>query len=218
MKPKDVALQCQQGQAIRRDTGSLVFRCTAPRVIREGREGILPGELELQTDRLRLRPYRLSDFEAMHGLMSRRETHRFPRREPFSEEESWTRLLRHIGHWSEFGYGFMAVEERAGGRFVGEAGLGLFQRGLGPDYAGYPEATWTVASDCQGRGYATEAAAAVLDWADRNGLARTRCMIHCENAPSLAVAAKLGYVEIGRALYLGQPVIFFERPQPLSGD
>ena len=170
------------------------------------------AEIAISTERLRLRPYRLSDHGDMHALMSRPEVHLYPQRDPFSEEESWTRLLRHLGHWAEFGYGFLAVEDRATGRFIGEAGFSFFRRGLGEAYSQTPEATWTIAPEHQGQGYASEAAAAAHDWADRTlSLGRTLCMIHPANAPSLAVADKLGYREIGRPVFRGEPVIFFER-------
>ncbi len=162
--------------------------------------------------RLQLRPYTLADFAAMHALMSRPEVHTYPQRQPLTEEESWSRLLRHLGHWHEFGFGFLAVEERASGTIVGEAGFSYFRRGAALDCTGAPEATWTIAPEYQGRGYASEAAAAAQHWAEeRLGLPRTSCMIHVDNRASLAVASKLGFQECGRAAYRGESVIFFER-------
>lgn len=169
----------------------------------------------LVSDRLQLRPYRLADFDDMHAMMSQPAVHRYPQRQPFSAEESWTRLLRHIGHWAEFGFGFLAVEERQSGRFVGEAGFSFFRRGLAEDYDDAPEATWTIAPDYQRRGYASEAAGAAQEWADSMlGLPRTLCMIHVDNAPSVSIARKLGYGEIARPTYLGEPTIFLERLRP----
>ncbi|MFN3727668.1 MAG: GNAT family N-acetyltransferase [Allosphingosinicella sp.] len=178
----------------------------------------MPDELWIGAERLRLRPYRLGDFDDMHALMSQPAIHRYPSREPFSEEESWTRLLRHLGHWTEFGFGFLAVEERASGRFVGEAGFSFFRRGLAAEFGRDPEATWTIAPEYQGRGYAREAAMAAQDWADNKlGLSPTLCMVHADNAPSLSISRKLGYREIGRAVYLDQPVIFHERVRGSGG-
>lgn len=169
----------------------------------------------IAAERLQLRPYSTSDFDDMHALMLRPETHKYGQREPLTEEETWSRLLRHIGHWHEFGFGFMAVEERDSGRFVGEAGFSHFRRGVGVDCGGAPEATWTIAPEYQGRGYASEAAAAVQWWAEeRLGFTRTLCMIQTENLPSLRIAQKLGYREVSRLDYRGQQVIFFERVRP----
>ena len=167
------------------------------------------------TERLLLRPYRVEDFEAMCRLMSAPDTQLHPPRPPMGPEETWTRLLRHIGHWSQFGYGFFAVEDRATGAFVGEAGFSFFRRGLGELYDDAPEATWTIAAEQRGRGLATEAAAAAHRWADeRLRLPRTLCMIHAGNLPSLRVAEKLGYCEYGRVTHQGEPAIYFERKRP----
>lgn len=169
----------------------------------------------LTSHRLQLRPYRLTDFDDMHALMSQPAVHRYPPREPFSAEESWTRLLRHLGHWAEFGFGFLAVEERHSGRFIGEAGFSFFRRGLAKEYGDAPETTWTITPEFQRRGYASEAAAAAQQWADDAlGLRQTLCMIHEDNAASLSIARKLGYREIGRPAYLGAPVVFLQRLRP----
>ncbi len=38
---------------------------------------------------------------------------------PLSEEETWTKLLRYVGHWAVLGFGYWVVEEKATGKFVG---------------------------------------------------------------------------------------------------
>lgn len=170
------------------------------------------GTAAILTDRLRLRPYELADFDRMHQLMGRAEAFPFPARAGLDEEEVWSRLLRHIGSWSALGLGFFAVEEITTGAFVGEAGFTWFRRGAGSEYGSAPEATWTIAPDYQGRGYAGEAAAAAQRWIEtERGLTRTLCAIHPDNAPSLSIAGKLGYREIGRVMFRGHPAIFLER-------
>lgn len=178
----------------------------------ERRAMALPGQVLLTTDRLVLRPYRIEDFEDMYRLAARPETYQFPRKPALGREESWARLLRIVGHWAALGYGFFAVREREGGRFVGEAGLARFQRDMEPDVGDLPEATWTMMSEVQGMGYATEAARAAQDWAERNlRLERTMCIIHPDNRPSLRVAEKLGFGEFGRTTYQGNPAVLLER-------
>jgi RimJ/RimL family protein N-acetyltransferase len=59
-------------------------------------------------------------------------------------------------------------------------------------------------------GYATEAMTAVLAWAGP-AHPRTVCIIDPDNLASLRVAARLGYREIGRVDYKGQPILVFER-------
>jgi RimJ/RimL family protein N-acetyltransferase len=50
---------------------------------------------------------------------------------------------------------------------------------------------WVIASDWQGRGYATETARALVAWAQRNGLT-PMANIHPQHAGSERVAARAG--------------------------
>jgi RimJ/RimL family protein N-acetyltransferase len=133
-------------------------------------------------------------------------------RKPMSPEETWHRLLRFVGHWALFGYGLLIVEERATGRVVGEVGLADFHRALGRDFDPYPEFAWMIASHVHGRGYATEAAQAMMHWMD-DAFAPERivCMIDPENAPSLRVAEKLGFHRFGKAEYKDKTVLTLRR-------
>jgi len=144
-----------------------------------------------------------------------REMARFSGLEPADSDEAWKRLLRHAGNWSLFGYGFVALEEKATGCFVGEAGLAQFKRGLGSGFDGVPEAGWAIAPWAQRHGYATEAAAAALAWIEAGfGFRRSVCVIHAENAASIRVAEKLGYTPFGQCTYRGYAAITFERLRP----
>ncbi len=168
--------------------------------------------VRIETERLILREFRTSDFDAYFRLSSDPETFRYSERGPMSGEETWTRLLRHVGHWALNAYGIFAVEERESGNFVGEAGLEDFRRELGPEFDGVPEASWSMAPGAQGRGYATEAAAAALSWLERKrGVKRTVCLIHRDNAASLKVATKLGYSVLSEISYRGYPALVHER-------
>ena len=64
-----------------------------------------------------------------------------------------------MGHWAIRGYGFFSVEHRETGAWVGR---------IGPWYPeGWPgpEVGWTLSPDHRGRGYATEAARASVEFA-----------------------------------------------------
>ena len=62
---------------------------------------------------------------------------RFIGGKPSTVEESWTRLLRHAGHWNLLGFGYWAIEEKESGRFIGQAGFAYHQR-----VSGLPEIGW----------------------------------------------------------------------------
>jgi len=166
----------------------------------------------IETPRLTLAPPRLADFEDSFQTAADPETARFIGGRPATREEHWTKFLRNIGHWTAFGYGITVVREKTGGAFVGEVGLAHFARGLGSDFDPYLEASWVLASDGRGKGYAHEAVAALHDWAiARTGAKRTVCIVNPANAPSLRLAEKLGYRQFGVADYRGDRPIMFER-------
>src|SRR6266700_2377014 len=131
---------------------------------------------------------------------------------PFTREEVWSRILRYAGHWAWMNYGFWAIEEKNTGLFAGEAGFADFQRLIDPPLKDIPEIGWAFAPHAHGKGYATEAVAAVVAWGDeRFGKARTACIIDPGNKASIRVAEKCGYREWRRTEYHGYAQILFER-------
>jgi RimJ/RimL family protein N-acetyltransferase len=97
------------------------------------------------------------------------------------------------GHWADHGFGLLAVVDRSSGRVVGEAGLQLLEGG--PDV----ELGYTLSRAAWGRGYATEAASAVLRWAFVGlGLERVVAVADPANAASLRVLDKIGMRRLGR--------------------
>lgn len=163
----------------------------------------------IETPRLVLCGHRVTDLDDSFAMWSSPEVMRINGR-PLSREEVWARLLRYIGHWAVYDYGLWQIRERATDRFAGEVGIADFQRDLAISFDGAPEAAWVLAPWAHGRGYATEAMSAVLAWSTA-AHPRTVCIIAPDNAPSLRVAARLGYREIGRTDFKGGPILVFER-------
>lgn len=163
----------------------------------------------IETERLVLRPHRAEDFDDLAAMWADPDVTRFIGGRPSTSEESWARLLRYGGLWSLLGFGYWAVRERAGGRFVGEVGFADFRRGLGFD--GAPEGGWILAPWAQGKGFAGEAVRAALAWADARGWARSVCIIDPDNVPSLRLADAAGYRKAGRITYKDHPVVLLER-------
>ena len=172
----------------------------------------ISNHVRIETERLVLRVFTSSDLDYYLALSSDADTFLFSERGPLSSEEAWTRLLRHVGHWGLLGYGLFAVEEKESGRFVGEAGLGDFRRQLGAGFDGVPEASWSMTRWARGRGYATEAAKAALNWLEQEqAVDRTVCLIHRDNKASLNVARKLGYGVYDECVYRGYPALLHQR-------
>jgi RimJ/RimL family protein N-acetyltransferase len=166
----------------------------------------------LETERLHLRGHRPEDYADCRALWADPQVTRHIGGRPFTGEEVWNRLLRYTGHWFWQGYGFWAITEKATGCFVGEAGFADFKREMQPPLAGAPEAGWVLAPPFWGRGYATEAVRAIVDWGKgRFGAARTVCLIAPAHLTSIRVAQKCGFVAAGQAIYQGAPTLVFER-------
>jgi len=166
----------------------------------------------VETERLRLRGHRTGDFDAIAAMWADPLVVRYTVGKPLSREEAWTKLVRNAGLWSLLGYGYWVVEEKGSGEFVGEVGFADFQREIEPPILGIPESGWLVTPKFHGKGYATEAVGAILAWGDEHfNKARTVCLIHVDNAPSVRVAEKCGYREYQRARYKDQELMMLER-------
>ena len=167
----------------------------------------------IETPRLVLCGFRLEDFADSAALWADPDVTRFIGGRPSTEEESWTRFLRYLGHWSAMGFGYWAVREKATGRYVGEVGFADYRRDIEPSLDGAPEIGWVLAAWAHGQGFATEAVGAALGWADRNfGTRQTVCIINPDHERSIRVARKAGFKPIGSAIYKGQPILRFSRP------
>jgi RimJ/RimL family protein N-acetyltransferase len=166
----------------------------------------------IETDRTILRAHRLDDFDAYAEMWADPVITRFIGGRARTREETWIRLLRYTGMWPLIGYGFWAIEEKATGRLIGEAGFHDLKRDLVPSIDGTPEAGWALIPSTHGKGVATEVVGGIHEWAKgRSGFDRTVCIIDPENGASLAVARKLGYCEVARTTYHGEPTILLDR-------
>jgi len=148
----------------------------------------------LETARLKLRRHEIADFEACAAMWGDPAIARFIGGKPFTREEVWARMLRYVGHWSLMGFGFWAIEEKATGAFIGEAGLADFRRDLDPPLGEGPEAGWALRVASHGQGYAQEDLRAVLAWGDAHFIGQTiHCLIDNDNDRSMKLARKCGF-------------------------
>jgi RimJ/RimL family protein N-acetyltransferase len=171
----------------------------------------IPDTPVIETARLILRQNRLSDLDDRCAFTADPDFMRFVGG-VYDRQENFSRILRYLGHWVAFGFGFFAVEEKATGRHIGNVGMARFERGLGADFDDVPEAGWLIAQSAEGKGYATEGMRAAMDWyARRFGRGRMVCMVDSGNAASLRVARKLGFHPYREAVSRGAPVILHER-------
>jgi RimJ/RimL family protein N-acetyltransferase len=166
----------------------------------------------LETERLILRGFERRDLDDHAATLGNPETTRFLTGEPFSREEAWRRLMMAVGQWPLLGYGYWAVELKADGRMVGQAGFADFERDLKPDISGEPEMGWIFDPAVHGQGIAFEACAAALRWADANLEAKGYpAIISLDNGPSIRLAERLGFERLPDAVYKDETVALFRR-------
>lgn len=164
----------------------------------------------IETERLTLRIPTLADFAESAAMCADPEVTRYLAAQPFTEEEVWARLHRHVGHWTLLGVGLWVLRDKAG-HFVGELGFLDYRRTVEPKLDA-PEMGWVLAANAHGKGYATEAARAAIAWGERHfGHGRFVAMIDPDNAPSLRVADKLGFREERRTTYKGEATVILRR-------
>jgi ribosomal-protein-alanine N-acetyltransferase len=117
---------------------------------------------QISTPRLLLRRWRSTDLTAFAALNADpRVMEHFPKL--LSREESDARAAKIIEHFDAHGFGLWAVELVGDADFLGFVGLNIpaFETRFTPCV----EIGWRLVYEHWGRGYATEAAAAALDFA-----------------------------------------------------
>jgi len=144
----------------------------------------------ITTERLSIRRSRPEDAAAISAYRSDPDVHRYQGWERTDEESIRTEIEEMAGRspgapggWVQF-----TVEERDGGRLVGDVGMSPADGEPGVVKIGY-----TIVPAFQGRGYATEAVRALIAYAfDTLDADVVRAYASAENAPSIRVAEKVG--------------------------
>ena len=157
----------------------------------------MPVTLPLVTARLSIRAFTLADQPAMQRIYA----------DPLvmlhidtrgQDPSTW--VAAYVRQQHDAGYGFWAIEERATGELIGEAGLAPLD-GRGPQL----ELGWLLRRDRWGRGLATEAARACRDAAfTQLGADELLAIVDVGNDASLRVAQKVGFAPTGRRRHRGR--------------
>ncbi|MCU1584966.1 MAG: family acetyltransferase [Microbacteriaceae bacterium] len=155
-----------------------------------------PLHREIATQRLRLRPWRLSDDAAVRALWAERD----PRSlrvidsdgRP-SVDDIRANLKAQLVESSHTGLSLLAIERRVEGDFIGYCGLIVGSATLEE-----PEIAYELFRDAHNRGYATEAARAVLGAARDTGRTRLWATVREWNTASFRVLDKLGFTNSGK--------------------
>jgi RimJ/RimL family protein N-acetyltransferase len=174
---------------------------------------MIPEAPLLETERLRLRAFSISDFEALAQMWAKDEVVRFIGGKQFSREDVWRRTLAACGQWPYVGYGYWIAVLKDDGRIVGQLGFADFKRDMVPNIEGEPELGYVFDPSVHGQGIAFEACQAALAWAEEAiGAESYPAIIDVKNVASTRLAEKLGFERKEDATYRGESLAFFRRP------
>jgi ribosomal-protein-alanine N-acetyltransferase len=161
--------------------------------------------LPIRTERLTIRAFTLDDVPAIHAALYADAIAMHFIGGPHTVERTRQGIVGYIEHQRHAGYSFWAVELAETGQVIGEAGL-YPMNGTGPDI----ELGYAFGSPWWGRGYATEAAGAILRTAfEELAAPRVVAVAKRENAASLHVLDKLGFRNEGERTAWGIRQLFF---------
>lgn len=161
--------------------------------------------LQLETERLLLRPMLQSDFDALLLIFTDPNVMAAFNHPLFTREQMQRWLQRNLDHQDEFGYGLFSVILKETGELIGDCGLEQM------DDMNAAELGYDFRSDFWNQGYATEAARAVRDYAfDVLHLPHLISLIRAGNLSSRRVAEKVGMTLAEEFTRYGIPYWKFE--------
>lgn len=169
----------------------------------------------LETEHLVLRALRLEDFEPFFAFVGDPASPPFAPAPPMDRRLAWRSFASSLGTWFLFGAGWWAIEDRATGELAGTVGAFFreTQLPLGPESE--IEVGWNVFPRFARRGYATEAARAVIaDAFARHRVPRVFALTAPHNTASQAVARKLGMTRADDVDFYGEPSSKFVLDRP----
>jgi RimJ/RimL family protein N-acetyltransferase len=166
----------------------------------------------LETARLTLRELVPDDLDFLASMMADPEvSHHYDRR--FSREAADEWLHRQLERYASDGHGLWLAVEKATGTPVGQVGL-MMQT---VENRRRPEIGWLLDRKQWGKGYATEAGAAVRDLAfSRWKYPEVISLIRPANTASQQVAERLGMTAGPRVWFNGSEHIVYQSEAPKS--
>ena len=146
----------------------------------------------LTTPRLVLRPFVVDDLDELAPIHAEESFWWYPLRSGMSKEQTAGFLQRVTARYESDGFGIEALLDRASGAMIGWAGLAVPH--FLPEILPAVEVGWRLASAWRGRGLATEAGAAAVEFGFTLGnLERIVSIYEPANVASGRVMEHLGF-------------------------
>jgi RimJ/RimL family protein N-acetyltransferase len=127
-------------------------------------------------------------------------------------DETRSFIENSIANFEQHNYGLWLIFKPDDSRLIGFAGL------LSSD-ANAPNLIYGIHPDFGGRGYATEAATAILSYGfNTHALTLIKADVDEPNVASVRVLEKLGMKRTGNAVVKGRPLLYFEKSNVVSAS
>jgi RimJ/RimL family protein N-acetyltransferase len=148
----------------------------------------------LTTEHLLLRPFIHEDLTELAAIHAEESFWWYPLRSGMTMEQTAGFLVRTIERYESDGVGIEALIDRETGAMIGWAGLAVPH--FLPEILPAVEVGWRLGSPYRGRGLATEAGRAAVDWGfTEGGLTRIVSIFEPENVASGKVMEHLGFTK-----------------------
>lgn len=164
--------------------------------------------MNVETARLRLEPYHDSHYEGLRVMDSDPSVMRYINNGIVkTPEETWEGIRRVQARWDKYGFSWWAIIEKASGAIVGAACLQYLANVEGAPL----EIGWRLVPEHNGKGYATEAAKAIVDFAaEQAGATYLVAVADPENIPSQRVMQRLGMTYKAVEQHYDVPCVVYE--------
>ncbi len=164
--------------------------------------------MDLETPRLKLEPYDDSHYEGLRVMDSDAGVMRYITGGIVkTPEETWEGIRRVQARWDKYNFSWWAIKEKSSGAIVGAACL---QHLANVDGAPL-EIGWRLVPEHNGKGYATEAAKAIVNYAaEQVGATYLVAVADPENIPSQRVMQRLGMTYKAIEQHYDVPCVVYE--------
>ncbi|NNS07680.1 GNAT family N-acetyltransferase [Erwinia sp. JH02] len=164
--------------------------------------------MNVETARLRLEPYHDSHYEGLRVMDNDSGVMRYISKGIVkTPEETWESIRRVQARWHKYGFSWWAIKEKASGAIVGAACLQYLANVEGAPL----EIGWRLVPEQNGKGYATEAAKAIIDFAaEQTGATYLVAVADPENTPSQRVMQRLGMTYKAIEQHYDVPCVVYE--------
>ena len=170
----------------------------------------MSAETTITTERLTLVPFAPDHLDGLFKMNSDPEVMRYLGT-PQTRDDTTASIVRQQEKWAQHGFGWWAIFENSSGQLVGAACL----QHLGHVETNPLEIGWRLIPSVQGRGYATEAGRAAMQYGfDVIGETYLTAVTDPENKASARVMDRLGMTCIGIQTHYDVPCITYEIHKP----